>query len=536
MNSASTSPTQRTNVTDAADREAGVAKRGPRFPGIPVDDAPSPATETQPRPRYEAFGLVPVDESAPEVSAPTNAVIRDDWGGVIVQDADAQYRTGLRFLHGSGVQEDKTEAAKWYRKAAEQGHALAQFNLGVMYSTGEGVPEDDVEAVKWYRKAAEQGIPLAQLNLAGAYSEGVGVERDLGAAMKWTRKAADSGSYVAQYNMGAAYWSGDGVPRDGVQAVKWYRRAAEQNFYLAQFALGYMYSQGFGVLQDDVESLKWFLLASAGGHDDAVQQVKRLRGLLSTASYAEGQQRAKEWMARHVDMESDRGASESPPDDASQYPSTVSVSGSAFCIGADGFFLTCAHVVDGGISVSLVIGGHEYDAQVIKLDRVNDIAVLAVHGARFAPLPLRTDEPKLGDKVFTIGFPNPDIQGQAPKYTDGSISALSGLQDDPRAFQITVPVQSGNSGGPLVDEAGRCIGIVVSKLNAVTMLQYTGDMPQNVNFAIRAAYVWPLITTLPELARSLSAPTGQSPMGIADVERAVGLVRVRRPASAEPET
>jgi len=52
---------------------------------------------------------------------------------------------------------DYTQAAAWFRQAAEQGHAGAQFSLGLMYDNGWGVPEDDAEAAFWYRKAAEQG-------------------------------------------------------------------------------------------------------------------------------------------------------------------------------------------------------------------------------------------------------------------------------------------------------------------------------------------------------------------------------------------
>ena len=69
---------------------------------------------------------------------------------------------GVMYDNGDGVPENDAEAVKWYRKAADQGHASAQYNLGVMYSNGEGVPENDAEAVKWYRKAADQGNAMAQ--------------------------------------------------------------------------------------------------------------------------------------------------------------------------------------------------------------------------------------------------------------------------------------------------------------------------------------------------------------------------------------
>jgi TPR repeat protein len=82
---------------------------------------------------------------------------------------------------------------KWYRKAAEQGNALAQNNLGSMYRDGLGVPQDHAEAMKWYRKAAEQGNALAQNNLGFIYSTGRGVAQDYILAHLWFNLAAAAG-------------------------------------------------------------------------------------------------------------------------------------------------------------------------------------------------------------------------------------------------------------------------------------------------------------------------------------------------------
>jgi len=81
------------------------------------------------------------------------------------------------------------EAVKWYRKAAEQDHALAQYNLGACYAFGQGVAKDCVEAVKWYRKAAEWNLALAQSNLGVCYAKGEGVRKDEVEAVRWYRRA-----------------------------------------------------------------------------------------------------------------------------------------------------------------------------------------------------------------------------------------------------------------------------------------------------------------------------------------------------------
>lgn len=84
-------------------------------------------------------------------------------------NADAQYKLGIRYYTGDGVEKNHSEAVKWFRKAAEQGHASAQYNLGVCYEDGEGVDKNLAEAAKWYRKVAEQGDANAQRNLGMYY-------------------------------------------------------------------------------------------------------------------------------------------------------------------------------------------------------------------------------------------------------------------------------------------------------------------------------------------------------------------------------
>eukprot|EP01047_Picozoa_sp_COSAG01_P062468 COSAG01_NODE_7949_length_2979_cov_8.919792_1_plen_527_part_10 len=139
---------------------------------------------------------------------------------------EAQLNLGVCYHMGRGVDKDETEAAKWYRKAAEQGQHDAQCNLGVCYEDGEGVDQDEAEAAKWYRKAAEQGHRWAQYNLGVCYHNGEGVEQDEAEAVKWYRKAAEQGNSDAQYSLGICYKHGDGVDKDEAEAVKWYRKAA----------------------------------------------------------------------------------------------------------------------------------------------------------------------------------------------------------------------------------------------------------------------------------------------------------------------
>src|SRR5205085_7434976 len=101
----------------------------------------------------------------------------------------------------------------------------------------------------------------------------------------------------------------------------------------------------------------------------------------------------------------------------------------------------------------------------VKLDDGNDLVVLKVEG-HFAAVPVAPSRAmRLGATVATVGFPNTGLQGFAPKLAKGEIAALSGMRDDPKYFQISVPLQPGNSGGPLVDVHGNVIGVVAAKLS-----------------------------------------------------------------------
>jgi len=136
--------------------------------------------------------------------------------------------------------------------------------------------------------------------------------------------------------------------------------------------------------------------------------------------------------------------------------------------------------------------------KLVQKDKANDIAVLKPESLSGLPpgLPLATDDAFLSQKVFTLGYPQTQLLGDALKYTEGVVSAKSGMDNDPRFLQVSVPVQAGNSGGPLINKKGEVAGIIVSKLAALRVFALTGDLPENVNYAVKVVYVRPLLSTL----------------------------------------
>ena len=197
------------------------------------------------------------------------------------------------YVDGNEFEKDDAEAAKWFRKAAEQEDALAQFFLGCCYFDGQGVTENEAEGLKWLRRAAEQGLGIAQASLASRYLEGCGVAKDEAEGLKWLGKAAEQEDALAQLMLGVMYEEGLGVTKDEAKAAEWFRKAAEQGYAAAQCALGKMYENGEGVEEDDGEAVEWFRKAAEQGHEQAKAELRR-RGIPTACAEKTRREEAEE--------------------------------------------------------------------------------------------------------------------------------------------------------------------------------------------------------------------------------------------------
>src|SRR6516162_6687334 len=162
-------------------------------------------------------------------------------------------------------------------------------------------------------------------------------------------------------------------------------------------------------------------------------------------------------------------------------------SGSGFAVGNGSTVITNFHVIEGCNNVNITNIG----PGVIKVaDQRSDIAVIQSMRPIAGALHFRTSgTAKLGEEIIVIGFPLRGVLSSGPTVTTGIVSSLAGLRDDLTRLQISAPVQPGNSGGPVLDRAGNVVGMVVSKLNVLRIARMTGDIPQNVNFAIPVSII-----------------------------------------------
>jgi len=416
-------------------------------------------------------------------------------------DINAQRGIGIDYYYGTGVDQDYVEALKWLRRLAEQGDTCSEELLGGCYSFGLGVAHDDIEAVKWHRKAAEKGWAVAQFNLACAYESGEGIAKDFVEAVKWYRKAAEQGDAPAQNNLGLMYMRGTGVETNEVESFKWELRAANQNNANAQYVTGLYYLGGTGVLKDYAEAYKWLNLASAQGDKHAKEWLYKLEQTITPEQITEGQRRSAVFIP-HKEI----AGQQTSNSNASTSTANPKFTGTGFFITDDGYLISNYHVVKGAAKVRLLTGAGLIDTTVVKVDAANDLALLKAAG-KFAPLPIAASRTvKLGGTVATVGFPDIGLQGFAPKLAKGEIASLAGAADDPRYFQISLPVQPGNSGGALVDAHGNVVGIVAAKLDASVALAATGSLPENVNYAVKSSLLLSFLESVPDVSAKLKDP------------------------------
>jgi hypothetical protein len=207
-------------------------------------------------------------------------------------------------------------------------------------------------------------------------------------------------------------------------------------------------------------------------------------------------------------------------------------SGTGFFISRKGHVVTNYHVIEDSkqIFIQLNIDGQvkTYSAIPLINDKLNDLAILKIQEEFDLgfELPFNIDFSvrDVGTEVFTLGYPMIDVIGSEIKFTDGKISAKSGIEGDIRQYQITTPIQPGNSGGPLFDMNGNIVGIIQSTLNREN---YNAE---NVNFAIKSTILKNLIDSAPEkilLGNNLNSSSQQLTMMIKKYNNCIPLILIK---------
>ena len=178
--------------------------------------------------------------------------------------------------------------------------------------------------------------------------------------------------------------------------------------------------------------------------------------------------------------------------------------GTGFLFGSSNYVVTSYHIVHGASSIQVkLFNGEKIDGELALEDTENDIALLKLdEKPRIQKTHIvfgNSSKVRTGEKVFTYGFPLVDLLGDGePRYSEGIVNSLSGISNDSRMFQVSIPIQPGNSGGPIFNENNQLIGIASSSVDSKNVMQIFGTIPQNVNFAVKSYYIKKLLQKLPD--------------------------------------
>jgi TPR repeat protein len=199
-------------------------------------------------------------------------------------DVDAQFSIGEDYLEGNGgeqllpVGERLSKAARWFRRAAENGHAASAYRLATLYELGQGAPKDSAQSMVWYERAAQKGHVKAMHNLA---------------------VLSIAGGKSANY----------------LTAAKWFAKAAEHGLRDSQYNLGILYEHGLGVAKNPAEAYKWFAIAADGGDAKAARRRDGTARALTEAERGAADRALASWAMSPVDEAVNRAAPEPPLDE-----------------------------------------------------------------------------------------------------------------------------------------------------------------------------------------------------------------------------
>jgi uncharacterized protein len=432
----------------------------------------------------------------------------------------SQFLTGYMYSQGEGTPVDGKEAARFYEIAAANGDSTAAHNLGWLYAYSGLITKNDVVATNWYRRSADLGDLDAIAILGKRISEGTGTLENDVEAVRWLTKAAEAGQKFAQKDLAFMYANGEGVDQNFVAAYKWANLSGGQGVDVSAIkswlsarmnrdevtraqslsaawkptlvsdaspkAESFNGSGSTRPAEPDELTLEiqvglsklGFLAGRADGlfgpkTRAAIEAFQRQHGLQVTGA-----------VSPQLATQIGRALSAAPATKSRPYGAGDSIAtGTGFVVSSLGHLVTNAHVVTGCQKMTLANGTL---LTMQAYDPVTDLALLkssALEGV--SPLFLRGgSNVEVAESVAVAGFPLSGLVSPDLNVTLGNVSALSGPDGSKSLIQITAPVQPGNSGGPILDESGSVVGVVVSKLDAIAVATITGDIPQNVNFGI----------------------------------------------------
>jgi hypothetical protein len=294
--------------------KAAVSRVAPERPAIaPTTTASIPPAKTAERiSQIPRAGVAPSDEV---------------WvTSVIAEETTPRVQATTAGFAGNGANSGNEESL---RKAAVQGDLNAQFSIGQDYLDGKGIePQLPVnerlsKAARWFRRAAENGHAASQYRLATLYELGQGAPKDVAESMIWYERAAEKGHVKAMHNLAVLAITGNGKSANYLTAAKWFARAAEHGLRDSQYNLGILHERGLGVEKNAAKAYQWFAIAAQRGDGNAVQKRDDVARTLTDAERMTADRALSDWVMSPVDEAVNRAAPEPPLDEVRQVEAVI---------------------------------------------------------------------------------------------------------------------------------------------------------------------------------------------------------------------
>lgn len=188
-------------------------------------------------------------------------------------------------------------------------------------------------------------------------------------------------------------------------------------------------------------------------------------------------------VTKNDNQENSKKVSENPDEDRLRIIAT----GSGFFVNDNGYLVSNYHVIEICQAVGVPLDGQIFPVKILASDIVNDLIVGKIElNGKNPYLSINTEGAYLGDNILAAGFPLDNDLSESIKVTRGIVSSMSGMGNNYSQYQIDAAVQGGNSGGPLLDDKGTVVGVVVSQIDKVRYLAEENYIPENVNFAVKS--------------------------------------------------
>jgi S1-C subfamily serine protease len=377
--------------------------------------------------------------------------------GAKLGDAESQ------FEHAFCAKDDRLKSHQWLEKAVAQGYSPAYFELGKLLLDKSYQNYDVVEGVRLFREGANKNCLDCALYLAFILWEGRATTQNFAEAVKWWQEAADLKSGAAMFGLAVAYAEGKGVTKD--------------------LSLSYVWSNLAVFHSQDEDEIR----RRATQYRNAISQK------LTPEELVLAQEISSKWIPRSISIRAPLEI-EDPINGRKSVDSkqTSQPIGTAFFVNREGYLITAHHVAASCNTIRVGVNGAL--AKVVSSDRINDVALLKADLAPQSIAEFRdADNLKQGEDVVVYGYPLAGVLSTEGVVSAGTVSALQGLENNSSQIQLDAPVQPGNSGGPVIDRKGAVVGVIISKLDALRVAKSIGDVPQNVNFAVKSRAVMDLL-------------------------------------------